>query len=88
MIYYGDEIGMTGGYDPDCRGCFDWDSTHWNHDLREHVKRLIVLKRSPALSYGSFSVETKGNTVCILRQHLRLKIQIPSFEYSIQEVLA
>jgi glycosidase len=25
MVYYGDEIGMEGGPDPDCRRCYPWD---------------------------------------------------------------
>ena len=24
-IYYGDEVGMEGGHDPDCRRAFPWD---------------------------------------------------------------
>lgn len=24
-VYYGDEIGMEGGYDPDCRRTFEWN---------------------------------------------------------------
>ncbi|MFA6457748.1 MAG: glycoside hydrolase family 13 protein, partial [Bacteroidota bacterium] len=31
MIYYGDEIGMEGGKDPDCRRCMIWDESHWNN---------------------------------------------------------
>jgi glycosidase len=34
-IYYGDEIGLTGGKDPECRGAFPWDEKHWNNDLRQ-----------------------------------------------------
>ena len=37
-VYYGDEIGMTGGYDPDCRKGFIWDETAWDAELRRHVQ--------------------------------------------------
>lgn len=32
-IYYGDEIGLTGGDDPGCRKCMEWDSTKQDLDL-------------------------------------------------------
>ena len=54
-IYYGDEIGLTGGKDPECRGAFPWNESHWNKDLREWVKALIALrKRHVALRRGGF----------------------------------
>lgn len=52
-IYYGDEIGMEGGKDPDCRRAFSWDERSWNHDLRQWIQRLIVArKNTPALRRG------------------------------------
>ena len=57
VIYYGDEIGMKGGKDPECRGAFPWEQSAWDLDLRAHVKRLIELRKSlPALR----SVEYEG----------------------------
>jgi alpha-glucosidase len=44
-IYYGDEIGLEGGDDPDCRRCFDWDRTHWNTELHAHYRQLIEWRR-------------------------------------------
>src|SRR3990172_8328601 len=49
-IYYGDEIGMVGGKDPECRGAFPWDQRQWNAELRAWVKLLVsTRKRIPAL---------------------------------------
>lgn len=54
-IYYGDEIGLTGGKDPACRGAFPWNPRKWDHQLRNWVKALIALrKRSAALRRGDF----------------------------------
>jgi alpha-glucosidase len=39
-IYYGDEVGMPGGGDPDCRRCMDWTQQSWDHDLLAHVRAL------------------------------------------------
>lgn len=55
MIYYGDEVGMTGGDDPLCRGRMVWDEALWNHRLRELYGRLIRVRRQhPALRRGIF----------------------------------
>ena len=43
-LYYGDEIGLEGGADPDCRRCFDWDRSHWPMPLWQHVQRLARLR--------------------------------------------
>lgn len=44
-VYYGDEIGLTGGKDPDCRKAFPWDENQWNTSLRTFVKKLISIRR-------------------------------------------
>ncbi|MCC7206708.1 MAG: maltodextrin glucosidase [Anaerolineae bacterium] len=52
-VYYGEEIGMEGGHDPDCRRCMPWDEAAWDHDLRAHYQRLIALRKTaPALREG------------------------------------
>ena len=55
-IYYGDEIGLPGGKDPDCRRTFPWEEEKWNTQLRYFVQQLIHLrKRLPALRRGNFT---------------------------------
>jgi cyclomaltodextrinase len=44
-IYYGDEIGLSGGKDPDCRRAFPWDEGQWEHSLRDWVKQLISIRQ-------------------------------------------
>jgi cyclomaltodextrinase / maltogenic alpha-amylase / neopullulanase len=52
-IYYGDEIGLKGGKDPECRSAFPWSSDQWQVDLQEAIKTLIAArKRIPALRRG------------------------------------
>lgn len=48
-IYYGDEIGMAGGQDPDCRACMEWDETKQDRNLFCYVKSLIHLRHSDPL---------------------------------------
>lgn len=66
-IYYGDEIGLEGGYDPDNRRCFDWDREHWDHETHALIQRLARLKRQPALSLGSFSLEEDDGLLRFIR---------------------
>ena len=54
-IYYGDEIGMTGQADPDCRKAFPWEPSKWNLELQQYLKSLISIRRAhPALRRGTF----------------------------------
>lgn len=48
MIYYGDEIGLMGGSDPDCRGPMTWEEKMWRGSVRDAVRRLIALRRRHA----------------------------------------
>ena len=59
-IYYGDEIGLSGGYDPDCRRCFDWQEENWDRETYELFCRLSRYKKQPALSSGRFTLEENG----------------------------
>ncbi len=50
MIYYGDEIGMEGENDPDCRRPMIWDERRWNQPIWETTCTLIALRHAhPAL---------------------------------------
>lgn len=56
-IYYGDEIGMEGDNDPDCRRCMPWDKKDWNTQLMGHYADLARLRRRySALRRGEFAV--------------------------------
>ncbi|MCA9890842.1 MAG: maltodextrin glucosidase, partial [Anaerolineae bacterium] len=56
-IYYGDEIGMTGGKDPDNRRCMPWDESEWDCDMLDYYRNLVsIRKNSSALKYGGFQV--------------------------------
>ena len=57
-IYYGDEIGMAGGQDPDCRRTFPWQAPEtWNRDLLAYVSAAAALRHAhPVLRGGAFRV--------------------------------
>jgi cyclomaltodextrinase len=53
-IYYGDEIGLTGGNDPANRGAFPWDSARWDGQLRDYVKAVVTLRATePVVRHGA-----------------------------------
>ena len=67
MVYYGTEIPLEGGYDPDSRRCFDWNA---DGAFAQKVKKLLGYKKLRALAEGGarfygenglFVVERKAN---------------------------
>jgi len=60
-IYYGDEVGMRGGGDPDNRLPMVWDEEKWDKELLSHIRRLSALRRRlKPLRLGFFSAEALG----------------------------
>ncbi len=54
-IYYGDEIGMEGGRDPDNRRPMDWNPSQEGQRLHDYVRKLVALRRSlPELRRGDW----------------------------------
>ncbi len=72
-IYYGDEVGLTGGKDPDCRRAFPWNESVWNAELRDFVKLLVAIRKGhPALRRGDFKPlyhHDRDGVYVFLRKH-------------------
>jgi len=68
-IYYGDEIGLEGGRDPDCRRAMPWDETRWDTDLLAYYRRLIAIRQAhPALRRGKYvSLHAEDGVYAFLR---------------------
>lgn len=65
IVYYGDEVGLQGGRDPDNRRAFPWDPERQDRDLLAWYRTLIALRRSnPVLAVGDvrtiLAVDTTG----------------------------
>jgi alpha-glucosidase len=55
LLYYGEEVGMTGGPDPGCRAPMIWDPARWDEGRLAFVRRLVELRRAlPALHDGAY----------------------------------
>lgn len=58
MIYYGDEVGLRGANDPDCRRCMPWEPEVWDQDLYAHYQKMIQIRRQHTwLSHAEVKVE-------------------------------
>jgi neopullulanase len=60
-IYYGDELGMEGGLDPDCRRSYPADPGAGDRELRSFVRSLVAARREHvALRRGEVSTAAVG----------------------------
>ena len=68
-IFYGDEVGLTGGDDLEARRTMPWDRALWDEPLYAEVQALVAVRRSsPALREGGYQVlEVAPDSVTFLR---------------------
>lgn len=66
-IYYGTEILLEGGYDPDNRGCFDWNEEHWDRDFMNYVKELLGMRKESCVAAGEIRITVQDELLCIKR---------------------
>ncbi|MCD2347312.1 glycoside hydrolase family 13 protein [Clostridium guangxiense] len=70
-IYYGDEVGITGEQDPDCRRCMVWDEDKQNNELLDLHKKLIkIRKEEKTLVYGEYMSLYKYDNVLAFKRVL------------------
>ena len=71
-VYYGDEVGMSGGEEPGSRGAFPWhDEAGWQRRQLDTVRSLGRLRRAmPALRHGSLRiVGVTDEAIAFVRMH-------------------
>lgn len=79
--YYGEEIAMEGGKDPDCRRCFPWGTQlkPRNKEYFAFFKALVALRNSEsALRHGKFEVFTTVDGFIVRRacENSSLELQV------------
>jgi glycosidase len=71
MVYYGDEIGLVGENDPDCRGCMIWEEKTWNNQLLNTYRILIGARTNhPALHSENLEKLVVFNRIYAYRRYL------------------
>jgi cyclomaltodextrinase / maltogenic alpha-amylase / neopullulanase len=67
-LYYGSELGMVGGEEPESRGPMRWDLVTADNASLRWVKRLIALQKNHrALRIGNFRLVTANNLLAFER---------------------
>jgi glycosidase len=69
-VYYGDEIGMTGSMDPECRRTFPQDPAAWEREPYPWLADLVALRHSsPAFRDAELALlGTAGDALAYLRR--------------------
>lgn len=77
-IYYGSEVGMEGGRDPDCRRAMIWDAAQWNLEIYNHYKAMTEMRnKHSALRTGDFhTVYAKEKQYAFLREDEKEKVLV------------
>jgi glycosidase len=75
-IYYGTEIMMPGGYDPDCRRCMDWEAARKDSPLKQLLIRLSSLRKKDAVRKGTVRLDARDGFFLLERQYGEEKISL------------
>jgi glycosidase len=87
-IYYGDEIGLPGALDPDCRRGFPSES-QWDHDLLEYHQQLIALRNAlPPLRIGDYRVLYAVGQVYVFARTLGEEVVVVAINVGTEEATA
>ncbi len=81
-IYYGTEIPMEGGYDPDSRRCFPQEGFERQSDQFRFLQKLISLRKQSPMAGGDFSCYEEDGMLVVERtkggEGLRLMLNATS----------
>ncbi len=66
-IYYGTELGLEGGKDPDCRRAFPWEDLDKKKELVDKIREILAIKNHPAIKNGKIKIYSKENILIIER---------------------
>ena len=89
MIYYGDEVAMTGAKDPDCRRGMLWDESRQDKDMLSWYRRLLQLRKTlPAITEGQTVSQQALDEAGLIRITRHLKGQEITLVFCAKETTA
>ncbi len=74
-IYYGTEVPLEGGYDPDCRRTMVWGYKKKDKQISEIISKLAGLRRKKEITDGDISYSATDG-IFILERSLKNKIRL------------
>ncbi|MBO5621151.1 MAG: glycoside hydrolase family 13 protein, partial [Butyrivibrio sp.] len=87
-IYYGDEVGITGDNDPDCRKCMEWNEDKQDKGLLDWYKTLINLRKDHDCikkgSYRTLECNEQDDLIMFERSDDKEKIRVIIHKGSIE----
>jgi neopullulanase len=83
-IYYGTEIGMTGGNDPHCREAFPWSKPDtWDLSITEVIQRFTTIRKNyPVFTHGSMTIDALNKDVALVKRALKDSVAYVLFNRS------
>lgn len=75
-VYYGDEIGIDGGYDPLNRACFIWDESNWNFKIFSVIKKLIEIRKKEKINELEIDIQEKNNLFILKRFNDKKSVEL------------
>lgn len=86
-IYYGTEIAMPGGYDPDCRRTMDWAKAEARGSTWNLIQKLTKMKKDePALHSHRIKAYAEGSVFCLERGDVCLRIDGNTYTHTIERL--
>jgi neopullulanase len=88
-IYYGTEVGMTGGNDPHCREAFPWDAeSTWQQSTMETIKRFANIRHQyDFLAQADISLTVLTDDVVMMKRTYEASTLVALFNRSGEEVV-
>ena len=66
-LYYGTELGLEGGADPDCRRAMPWEKLADNQELSQKIKEILKIKDHRAIRDGKIKISSKDDILFLER---------------------
>lgn len=86
-IYYGTEVNLPGGYDPDCRRTMDWEKADRREGTWKVIQKLAQLKREePSLHGSRVKAYAEGDVFCLERGTILLRIDGNTYTHTIERL--
>ncbi len=80
-VYYGTEVPLEGGYDPDCRRCMDWRTEESPTEIGKAIRALSRLRAREEVAEGDIRFGAEGELFVLERRSkARLRLTVRSAE--------